>query len=763
LTINNPFEKYKYWLPVWLLSATFVIGVLFIPFPNSRWLLSLKDVSILLFLVTNLAWIKDIRRIPNVVSLAVVALGLFSFLLSPAPLMAKSASLRQLLMPFVLFVIGMQFGRSAYELEKFKRWIIIATILLCAIGTLFYLVPVWEFISLRSYTLAKNLIPCPNGAPYMFYEPIRAESIPRMVSTILDPINLGHLLVFSLVIAFTEKRLNYAGFLFVSMCLIVTICKGAFLQISMTVILLLSTRIPGKLQIIIWLIGIRAFLFILSHHVGVLMHMQGLFLSIKSATWFGHGLGMVGNQASMYGNPLDLGISDTYIGAVLGQVGIIGLAAWLVPFVWMFIKLKENKTLKFLLVSQLVVAILSENSFNLMSILFLMMTVGATINELAIDKAKVIGIIDPVGMKAGMDYYSGLLAKAFAKQNITCAIFSNFTVESNNVRNYPFFIGHSDSKIKKGHNFFIGFVQVIFACIRIQCKEVIVHMFDYGTKELISLSLLKLFRIRTIAIIHDVESFATPGTHRLRKFILSKLTDVLVVHNSFSAEKVLDIDPQLNEKLTIIPHGNFHNLFVEPVAKDVARKKMNLSSDIRYILFFGQIKKVKGLDVAITALKDLPENIHMIIAGKPWKENFSTYDKLINELDLESRTTKMIRFIDDDERDILFSAADILVLPYNKIFQSGVMLMAMSARIPIVASDLEPMKTLIKTNETGFLFETGNADDLASVINKIINDRALLQQVTENAWHKTNTENDWDEIASSFKQLLKTEKQCPQN
>jgi glycosyltransferase involved in cell wall biosynthesis len=114
----------------------------------------------------------------------------------------------------------------------------------------------------------------------------------------------------------------------------------------------------------------------------------------------------------------------------------------------------------------------------------------------------------------------------------------------------------------------------------------------------------------------------------------------------------------------------------------------------------------------------------------------------------------MIRFIEDEERDVLFRAADLLILPYKQIFQSGVMLMAMSAGIPIIASDLEPMKELITQDKTGFLFESENESSLASMISAVINDSVLLDEVRNNAWTATEEKNSWGTIASAYISLV---------
>lgn len=367
--------RLRYWLLGWLLGATLIIAFLLWLVPEATWLLALKDVSIGLFLLISApGWVPVLRRIPWWAGV-IVLLILVYLAMSPAPLMAGGSAARQLLMPFVLLVTGMAMVSNTSDAEKLKTWLLRAAWVVIALGFLFYLVPFWKFFSLLPYTHAKNInYDKQLEIPAMFIEPLRG-GIPRMVSTLLDPINLGHMLVFVLATGFYEKRHKYWQSAIVLAALLLTFCKGAFLQLFLLV--LLQAPMPRWMRYAGAVAAVAALVVISRYHEGVLLHLEGLTASFKTMTLFGHGLGMTGNQATMYGHPLRLGIGDTYIGAVIGQLGLIGFLLWLLPFLWLLLLLKRAILLRNLLISQLLIAVLSENAFNLMSILFLMVTIGA--------------------------------------------------------------------------------------------------------------------------------------------------------------------------------------------------------------------------------------------------------------------------------------------------------------------------------------------------------------------------------------------------
>ncbi|MBL7711774.1 MAG: glycosyltransferase family 4 protein [Chitinophagaceae bacterium] len=363
-----------------------------------------------------------------------------------------------------------------------------------------------------------------------------------------------------------------------------------------------------------------------------------------------------------------------------------------------------------------------------------------------------IAIIDHVGSKAGMDYYTYMLASGLTQASCTVAVFSNFRKDDSSIRFFPYFITHTRSNLKKAWNHFSAFLKTALSCRRQGYKLAIVHLFSYTLKDLYALLILHIFGIKIIAIVHDVQSFAGNDHPLSQQIIFKYLTDRLMVHNRFSYRVAADsFGKTVTAKMKIIPHGNFHSLAkARPEQKAAARALLHLDPAITYLLFFGQIKDVKGLDIRIKAMPHLPGNVHLLIAGKPWKNDFRFYENLIDQSDAGARIHKQIGFIEDEQRDLLFKACDLLILPYKEIFQSGVQLMAMSYKIPIVASNLEPMRELIRHGESGFLFETENELSLAASVREALSRPDLLPSVAETAWERTKNTNDWKEIANQI-------------
>lgn len=357
-------------------------------------------------------------------------------------------------------------------------------------------------------------------------------------------------------------------------------------------------------------------------------------------------------------------------------------------------------------------------------------------------------IIDHVGSKAGMDYYTYLLARGMVHNGIAPLIISNFTVPDSNIKCYRYFIGHTANKLHKAYNHITAFLRSAFVCRREGCRHVVVHLFSYEPKDVYALRVLKLFNISVTAIVHDVESFARADSQRLQRKIFFDLTDRLIVHNRFSYEAVTaHYGASLAKKMKIVPHGHFHSLDKGTCTRDAARNRLGMEEDMQYLLFFGQIKEVKGLEILLKAMPLLPDNVRLVIAGKPWKNDFEQYQNIISDTAIEQRVVLHIGFVEDEMRNLLFKACDLLILPYKQIFQSGVQLMAMSYKIPVVASNLQPMQEAISHGDTGFLFESESPSDLATQITYALSEPGRLKQVAVNAWERTKEQNDWNTIA----------------
>lgn len=315
-----------------------------------------------------------------------------------------------------------------------------------------------------------------------------------------------------------------------------------------------------------------------------------------------------------------------------------------------------------------------------------------------------------------------------------------------------------EHKLLRAARFSYCLLQTLFDAKRNRIKLVHYHFFHYTTLELLCVVFARFFGFKIVVTAHDVESFAGEHSAYSTSRILAKV-DKVIAHNRISKKELIKSTRLTSENIVVIPHGNYLRAIPSTPSRAEARKHLEFKEDHPVLLFFGQIKQVKGLDLLLEALPVVIDRfpaLQLVIAGKVWKDDFAKYDELIRKNNLKKHVVLHIRYIPDDEVSVFYRAADLVVLPYRKIYQSGVLLMAMSFGVPTVASDLEGMTEIIQREKNGFIFQTGNKDNLATSLIHALSDKEKLQQVSHAAIEEMNQKYDWQIIGQQTVSLFQS-------
>ena len=150
----------------------------------------------------------------------------------------------------------------------------------------------------------------------------------------------------------------------------------------------------------------------------------------------------------------------------------------------------------------------------------------------------------------------------------------------------------------------------------------------------------------------------------------------------------------------------------------ISNKNNKSQSEFISFLFLGKIYYYKGLDILIEAgniLASQHANFKIIIAGDC--ADFTKYERQIKNYDVFELK---IHYLSKEEIQELMMKADILVLPYRQVTQSGPLMMAFNFGIIPLASDLSGFQELIKNGNNGFLFQRDSVDELVKIMKKII-------------------------------------------
>lgn len=363
-----------------------------------------------------------------------------------------------------------------------------------------------------------------------------------------------------------------------------------------------------------------------------------------------------------------------------------------------------------------------------------------------------VSIIEPVGAHGGMNYYdagllNGLLENSVNVDLHTCD--ANRHVWKGSSRVHFTFSGifGSSPMLSRAKNYIVGSCSAVFRSKINKVKLVHVHLFHYGFKELFLVLLAKSFFMKIVATIHDVESFANNEKGGVRKLIMG-LVDGAIVHNEYSRRSLLSVVSLPASRIHTVPHGNYLSS-VNKMDKVEARKRVGLSADESVVLFFGQIKKVKALDVLLRACPEISGEVprlKILVAGKYWKNSGEEYQRIIDELKIADQIRLDIGYVPDELVDAYYNAADVVVLPYREIFQSGVLLMAMSYQVPVICSAIPGMLDILEEGVNGLTFPRDDHHILARQVIRVLKDSALASSLADNAFNHIKVKHDWNEI-----------------
>jgi glycosyltransferase involved in cell wall biosynthesis len=208
--------------------------------------------------------------------------------------------------------------------------------------------------------------------------------------------------------------------------------------------------------------------------------------------------------------------------------------------------------------------------------------------------------------------------------------------------------------------------------------------------------------------------------NRLTLRMQYRLTDQIFVHTQKMKDELVADFGVRDRVITVIRHpinDAFPDTNLTPAE---AKRRLGLQTHEKAILCFGRIKPYKGIEHLLEAFQILARqdtSYRLIIAGEAEKRNEGYLDRIRRlipiELARDQRILLMAQFIPDDEMELYLKAADVMVLPYNEIFQSGVLFLGYSFGLPVIATDVGSFREEIVEGRTGFICRPGEPADLA--------------------------------------------------
>lgn len=232
-----------------------------------------------------------------------------------------------------------------------------------------------------------------------------------------------------------------------------------------------------------------------------------------------------------------------------------------------------------------------------------------------------------------------------------------------------------------------------------------------------------------------------------------KQGDMFIIHSKKEKQEfdeLMGVDK--NTFVGFCPDLNIIKPEYDSITKEEARKKLQLEEDEQVMLFFGFVRKYKGLHHLLKAMAKCrnSKKLRLLVAGD-FYENKEDYISMLNELGIQDKVHIYDGYIPDEEIPVYFNASDVVVLPYESATTSGVIQMAYHYNTPVIATDVGEFPDVVVENKTGYVVKHNDACALADAIDKFFesNQQEELKQYVKVEKQRYS----WDRMIAGIEEI----------
>ena len=240
-----------------------------------------------------------------------------------------------------------------------------------------------------------------------------------------------------------------------------------------------------------------------------------------------------------------------------------------------------------------------------------------------------------------------------------------------------------------------------------------------------------------------------PGDKAFTRYFLKSCDAFITMSDKVMSDLFLFEKEKPKRKVMHPLYDNFGTI----ISKQEAKTHLNIPQNEKIILFFGFIRRYKGLDLLLEAmgkLKSVPDSPKLLIAGE-FYEDAKPYNELIDKLGIRDQLILRTDFIPDSEVKYYLCAADAVVQPYRNATQSGVTPLAYHFEKPMIITNVGGLPSLVPHEKSGLVAEPDPAS-IASAITR-------FYQLGENYFipHLRNEKEkfSWSVLVDSIRNLAK--------
>ncbi len=266
----------------------------------------------------------------------------------------------------------------------------------------------------------------------------------------------------------------------------------------------------------------------------------------------------------------------------------------------------------------------------------------------------------------------------------------------------------------------------------------------------------RLTGIKMVVLLHNLSSHESFLFEPLMQRLLAASADGVLTLSGTVTQEVRASMPDI--PLLQLFHPSYEP-DGESVSVQDARRALNLDFHSPVLLFFGYVRRYKGLDTMLRAMPAILQRapaLRFVVAGQ-FHEDQGSYHRLVAELGIGGSVDFYPGYVSTERSALFFAAADAVVLPYRSATQSGVVQLAYGHRLPVIVTPTGALPEMVRHGKTGWVARDSSSDGLAGAVGEFLECLEKLElEAMRPAIEAFSRDFSWDSFAEAAGSFLES-------
>jgi len=291
--------------------------------------------------------------------------------------------------------------------------------------------------------------------------------------------------------------------------------------------------------------------------------------------------------------------------------------------------------------------------------------------------------------------------------------------------------------------------------IRLLKPDILLAAYWTGVLAPLYYVLRRLTGIKIVVLLHNLTSHESFFFDTIMRRLLAASTDGILTLSNVVAQEAGIAMPIIPSILL------FHPLYEPEVGMPSlsdARTALNLDEHSPVLLFFGYVRRYKGLDMMLRAMPEILKRepaLRLVVAGQ-FHESIEMYRELVEQLGIEGSVDLYPGYVSRERSVLFFAAADAVVLPYRSATQSGVVQLAYGHGLPVIVTPAGSLPEIVRHGETGWVARDCSSGGVAAAVGEFLENRKNLMSV-RSAIETFRHDFSWEAFAAATGDFLEAE------